>query len=63
MSGPSATSTRKGDGHAIFGPVAGRPAGLFRALAAEPKLVEPAGDTLWVGDRGKDKAIALPMPN
>jgi hypothetical protein len=25
--------------------------------------IEPAGDTLWVGDRAKDKAIALPMPN
>jgi hypothetical protein len=24
--------------------------------------IEPAGDTLWVGDRAKDKAIALPMP-
>ncbi len=24
--------------------------------------IEPAGDTLWVGDRGKDKAFALPMP-
>jgi hypothetical protein len=28
-----------------------------------PTAIEPAGDTLWVGDRGKDKAIALPMPN
>jgi hypothetical protein len=24
--------------------------------------IEPAGDTLWVGDRATDKAIALPMP-
>jgi hypothetical protein len=24
--------------------------------------IEPAGDTLWVGDRAKDKAIALSMP-
>jgi hypothetical protein len=29
----------------------------------QPTAVEPAGDTLWVGDRGKDKAIARPMPN
>jgi hypothetical protein len=29
----------------------------------QPTAIEPAGDTLWVGDRGKDKAIALPMPN
>jgi hypothetical protein len=28
-----------------------------------PTAIEPAGDTLWVGDRAKDKAIALPMPN
>lgn len=27
-----------------------------------PTAIEPAGDTLWVGDRAKDKAIALPMP-
>ena len=30
---------------------------------SQPTAIEPAGDTLWVGDRGKDKAIALPMPN
>jgi hypothetical protein len=24
--------------------------------------IEPAGDTLWVGDRANDKAIAIPMP-
>jgi hypothetical protein len=29
----------------------------------QPTAIEPAGDTLWVGDRAKDKAIALPMPN
>jgi sugar lactone lactonase YvrE len=27
-----------------------------------PTGIEPAGDTLWVGDRGSDKAIAIPMP-
>jgi hypothetical protein len=27
-----------------------------------PTAIEPAGDTLWVGDRAKDKAIAIPMP-
>ena len=29
----------------------------------QPTAIEPAGNTLWVGDRGKDKAIALPMPH
>jgi sugar lactone lactonase YvrE len=29
----------------------------------QPTAIEPAGDTLWVGDRAKDKAIAIPMPN
>jgi sugar lactone lactonase YvrE len=29
----------------------------------QPTAIEPAGDTLWVGDRGKNRAIALPMPN
>jgi sugar lactone lactonase YvrE len=29
----------------------------------QPTAIEPSGDTLWVGDRAKDKAIALPMPN
>jgi hypothetical protein len=24
---------------------------------------EPAGDTLWIGDGSKQRAIALPMPN
>jgi hypothetical protein len=24
--------------------------------------IEPAGDTLWVGDRGADRAIAIPLP-
>jgi hypothetical protein len=27
-----------------------------------PTAIEPAGDTLWVGDRAKDKAFAIPMP-
>jgi hypothetical protein len=27
-----------------------------------PTAIEPIGDTLWVGDRAKDKAIAIPMP-
>jgi hypothetical protein len=27
-----------------------------------PTAIEPIGDTLWVGDRANDKAIALPMP-
>jgi hypothetical protein len=27
-----------------------------------PTAIEPDGDTLWVGDRAKDKAIAIPMP-
>jgi hypothetical protein len=29
----------------------------------QPTAIEPASDTLWVGDRGKDQAIALPMRN
>jgi sugar lactone lactonase YvrE len=29
----------------------------------QPTAIEPAGDTLWVGDRAKDKAIAIAMPN
>jgi hypothetical protein len=28
----------------------------------QPTAIEPAGDTVWVGDRGKDKVIALPVP-
>lgn len=31
--------------------------GLTRSTA-----IEPAGDILWVGDRAKDKVIAIPMP-
>ena len=27
-----------------------------------PTAIEPAGDTLWVGDRAKGQAFALPMP-
>lgn len=27
-----------------------------------PTAIEPTADTLWIGDRAKDKAIALPMP-
>jgi hypothetical protein len=27
-----------------------------------PTAIEPTANTLWVGDRAKDKAIALPMP-
>jgi hypothetical protein len=28
-----------------------------------PTAIEPASDTLWVGDRGADKAIAIPLPH
>jgi len=28
----------------------------------QPTAIEPSGDTLWVGDRGADKAIAIPLP-
>jgi sugar lactone lactonase YvrE len=28
----------------------------------QPTAIEPAGDTLWVGDRGSDKAIAIALP-
>jgi hypothetical protein len=27
-----------------------------------PTAIEPAGDILWVGDRAKDKAFAIPLP-
>ena len=27
-----------------------------------PTAIEAAGDTLWVGDRGSDKAVAIPIP-
>lgn len=27
-----------------------------------PTAVEPAGDTLWIGERGTGKAISMPMP-
>jgi sugar lactone lactonase YvrE len=29
---------------------------------AAPTAIDPAGDTLWVGDRPNDKAISIPMP-
>jgi hypothetical protein len=28
----------------------------------KPTAIEPAGDVLWVGDRGADKAVAIPLP-
>ena len=28
----------------------------------DPTAVQPLGDTLWVGDRGTSKAVAVPMP-
>jgi hypothetical protein len=28
----------------------------------KPTAIEPSGNTLWIGDRGADKAIAIPMP-
>jgi sugar lactone lactonase YvrE len=28
-----------------------------------PTAVEPAGDTLWIAERGAGKAISIPMPN
>jgi hypothetical protein len=27
-----------------------------------PTAIDPAGDTLWVGDRANDKAVSIPMP-
>ena len=27
-----------------------------------PTAIEPAGDVLWIGDRGADKAVAIPLP-
>jgi hypothetical protein len=34
---------------------------IKRGLVA-PTAVEPVGNTLWIGDRGASKAIAMPMP-
>ena len=28
----------------------------------KPTAIEPAGDVLWIGDRGADKAVAIPLP-
>jgi len=28
----------------------------------QPTAIEPAGNILWVGDRGADKAVAIPLP-
>jgi DNA-binding beta-propeller fold protein YncE len=28
-----------------------------------PTAVEPAGDTLWIAERGAGKAVSIPMPN
>ena len=27
-----------------------------------PTGVEPAGDTIWIAERGKGKAVSIPMP-
>jgi hypothetical protein len=27
-----------------------------------PTAVEPAGDTLWIAERGAGKAVSMPMP-
>ena len=27
-----------------------------------PTAVEPAGDTIWIAERGAGKAVAIPMP-
>jgi hypothetical protein len=27
-----------------------------------PTAVEPAGDTIWIAERGAGKAISIPMP-
>jgi hypothetical protein len=27
-----------------------------------PTAVEPAGDTIWVAERGVGKAVSIPMP-
>lgn len=28
----------------------------------KPTAIEPSGDLLWIGDRGADKAVAIPLP-
>ena len=27
-----------------------------------PTAVEPAGDTIWIAERGTGKAVSIPMP-
>jgi hypothetical protein len=27
-----------------------------------PTAVEPAGDVIWIGERGAGKAVSIPMP-
>lgn len=27
-----------------------------------PTAVEPAGDTIWIAERGAGKAVSIPMP-
>jgi hypothetical protein len=28
----------------------------------QPTAIEPAGDTLWVGDRANDRAVSIALP-
>jgi hypothetical protein len=42
------------------------PGGKDRILIKEglktPTAVEPAGDTIWIAERGTGKAVSIPMP-
>jgi hypothetical protein len=35
---------------------------VFRDGLNTPTAVEPAGDTIWIAERGAGKAVSIPMP-
>ena len=45
----------------MFESLSDKLSGILDGLT-RPTAIEPTADILWVGDRAKDKAIALPMP-
>jgi hypothetical protein len=36
---------------------------VIRTGFKKPTAIEPAGDLLWIGDRGDDNAISIPLPH
>jgi hypothetical protein len=53
-----------GNGRASMVTITGDQAHVVTVLdgLTQPTAIEPAGDILWVGDRARDNAIAIPMP-